>query len=318
MTQRAAEKVARYFTRVPRIGVILGSGMGSLADHFEVEAAINYADLPGFLSSTAAGHRGRLLCAVYRSAELEVPVLLFQGRSHIYEGVAKEVILRPVALLKELGGRVLIQTNASGALKSDHQVGDVVLTDRHLGLLGSRLKEQALMREKPLAILLRRYYELTEKKGWQEEPLQKKEHSQEGRVYSERLIDFLWKHAKEGEEPWSALVRNKLHRGTYIGVDGPNYETPAEAKMYAMVGDCIGMSTVFEAEEAYRLGLETIALSVITNKVHLFDQTEIESDHVLEVAKATAPVVGELLSTLIVFLANAKSQEKRDNQNGIV
>lgn len=214
----------------PRCGIILGSGLGSVGEAIELEQAIDYGDVPHFLKSTAVGHRGRLLCGQLGS----VPVVAMQGRFHCYEGYSAEQATFPVRVMNALGIELLIVSNAAGGLNPNFACGDIMVIDDHINLLNRN----------PLI-------------GVNDDKLGPR-FPDMGAPYDRRL----------GDRTLAIARRNDFacHRGVYIAMLGPTYETRAEIRMSRYIGgDAVGMSTVPEAIVAAHVGLRVLGLSTITN-----------------------------------------------------
>ena len=215
---------------VPEVGIVLGSGLGGLADELEDPVAIPFAELPGWPAATAPGHAGRLLLGILGGR----PVALLQGRFHLYEGNAPGLVIEPVLLFGRLGASIVLLTNAAGGLDPAFGPGTLMVISDHINLTGLN----------PLI-------------------------GPNADSIGERFTDLT--------EAWSARLRERLHRaagvegveleeGVYVGLTGPNYETPAEVRMYAaMGGHAIGMSTVMECIAARWAGLEVAGVSLVTN-----------------------------------------------------
>src|SRR6476619_172381 len=214
----------------PRCGIILGSGLGSVGEAIELEAAIDYGDVPHFLKSTAVGHRGRLVCGKLSG----VPVVAMQGRVHCYEGYSAERATFPVRGMIALGVELLIVSNAAGGLNPNFACGDIMVIDDHINLLNRN----------PLI-------------GVNDDQLGPR-FPDMGAPYDRRLGDYAL-----------AIARREdfvCHRGVYAAMLGPTYETRAEIRMLRYFdADAVGMSTVPEAIVAIHAGLPILGLSTITN-----------------------------------------------------
>jgi purine-nucleoside phosphorylase len=214
----------------PRCGIILGSGLGSVGEAIALDEGIDYGDVPHFLKSTAVGHRGRLLCGRLAG----VPVVAMQGRFHCYEGYSAERATFPVRVMKALGIELLIVSNAAGGLNPLYAAGDVMVIDDHINLLNRN----------PLI-------------GVNDDSLGPRFPDMSA-PYDRRL----------GERALAVARRHDFvcHRGVYIAMLGPTYETRAEIRMLRYIGgDAVGMSTVPEAIVAAHAGLRVLGLSTITN-----------------------------------------------------
>jgi purine-nucleoside phosphorylase len=215
---------------MPKAGIILGSGLGAVADEIETEAAIDYGEIPNFLRSTAVGHKGRLLCGRLAG----VPVIAMQGRFHCYEGYSAERATFPVRVIKALGIELLVVSNAAGGLNPNYATGDVMVIDDHINLLNRN----------PLV-------------GVNDDNL------------GPRFPDMSSPYDRRLSDQALAIARRAdfaCHRGVYIAMLGPTYETRAEIRMLRYLGgDAVGMSTVPEAIVAAHAGLRVLGLSTITN-----------------------------------------------------
>lgn len=215
---------------VPEIGIVLGSGLGDFAALVEKEAEVPYASLPGFPVSTVAGHAGKLIFGFVRS----VPVVVMQGRVHYYEGYSMEQVVAPIRLMGMLGARKLLLTNAAGGVNLDFTPGDLMLITDHI----SAFVPSPLRGENPEE-LGPRFPDMS-------------------RVYDEAM-------GRAVLEAGQALGL-RIQKGIYLQWQGPNYETPAEIRMFRTLGaDAVGMSTVCEAIAARHMGLRVCAVSCITN-----------------------------------------------------
>jgi purine-nucleoside phosphorylase len=225
----AAAAVRQRWSGAPSVGIILGSGLGAVGERIELEAAIDYDAIPHFLRTSAVGHRGRLLCGKLAGATL----VAMQGRFHLYEGHSADRIAFPIRLLKRLGVETLIVSNAAGGLNPTYAAGDVMAIDDHINL----------MDRNPLI-------------GPNDDDLGPRFPDMSA-PYDRALGDRALAIARAGDFA--------CHRGTYIGMLGPNYETRAEIRMLRDWGDAVGMSTVPEVIAAVHCGLKVLGLSTITN-----------------------------------------------------
>ena len=215
---------------LPEIGIVLGSGLGDFAQQVEKSAEISYDSLPGFPVSTVAGHAGKLIFGYVRS----VPVVVMQGRVHYYEGYSMEQVVAPIRLMGMLGAKKLLLTNAAGGVNTDFTPGDLMVITDHI----SAFVPSPLRGENPEE-LGPRFPDMS-------------------RVYDEAMGRAV---LTAGEK-----LGQSLQQGVYLQWQGPNYETPAEIRMFRTLGaDAVGMSTVCEAIAARHMGLRVCAISCITN-----------------------------------------------------
>jgi len=211
------------------MGIVLGSGLGAIASAIEVDTAIDYDEVPYFLKSTAVGHQGRLLCGTL----VGVPVVAMQGRIHCYEGHSAERVVFPTRVMIRLGIELLVVSNAAGGLNPTYATGDVMVIDDHVNLLNRN----------PLV-------------GDNDDRL------------GPRFPDMSSPYDRRISDQALTVARKQgfvSHRGTYIAVLGPNYETQAEIRMLRRWGDAVGMSTVPEVIVAAHAGVQVLGLSTITN-----------------------------------------------------
>lgn len=222
----AADFIREHWPHSARAGLILGSGLGGLANQIECEASLPYASISHFPQSTAIGHAGRLVCGRLAG----VRVVAMEGRCHFYEGYSCDDVTFPVRVMHELGAPLLIVSNASGGVNPQLRSGDIVIMAEHISWMGRRLFA-----------------------GWLGA------HNIATRAfYDEQLIERALEIARR--ENFSA------RRGVYVAVLGPNYETRTEYRCFRRIGgDVVGMSTVPEVLAAAQCGMRVLGLSVVTN-----------------------------------------------------
>ncbi len=224
---RAVREVTDF---TPEIGIVLGSGLGDFARLVDKKAEVSYASLPGFPVSTVAGHAGKLIFGYVRA----VPVVVMQGRVHYYEGYSMDQVVAPIRLMGLLGAKKLLLTNAAGGVNLGFTPGDLMLITDHI----SAFVPSPLRGENPEE-LGPRFPDMS-------------------RVYDEEMVRAV---LEAGEK-----LGESLQQGVYLQWQGPNYETPAEIRMFRTLGaDAVGMSTVCEAIAARHMGLRVCAISCITN-----------------------------------------------------
>ena len=251
----ALEGVVRARTSLrPILGIVLGSGLGGLADALEDMTAIPFADLPGWPAASAPGHKGQLLLG-----ELEgVPVVCLQGRLHIYEGNSERLVVEPVLLMGRLGASAILLSNAAGGVKVSYPPGTLMLIADHLNLTG----RNPLIGPNDEAIGPR-FPDLVD-------------------AWSPRLNGLMRRAAAD--------EGIGLEEGVYAGLLGPTYETPAEVRMLRTLGaDAVGMSTVLEAIAARWAGLEIVGLSLVTNPAAGVTGDPLSHEEVLEAAAEAGP-----------------------------
>lgn len=215
---------------IPEIGIILGSGLGRLADQVEDKTVIPYEDIPHFPQATVAGHSGRLVIGTLAARK----VMVMQGRFHYYEGYEMSVMTFPVRLMQLLGINGLIVTNAAGGINMEYNPGDLVIIKDHLNLMGNNPLRGANLSE-----LGPRFPDLSE------------------------AYDRAWREKALNLMPEFGL---KPLEGVYAAVSGPSYETPAEIRYLRLIGaDLVGMSTVPEVITANHGGMKVLGISCVTN-----------------------------------------------------
>jgi purine-nucleoside phosphorylase len=216
----------------PRCAIILGTGLGELADEIETAAAISYKDIPFFPRSTALAHKGLLRLGMLSG----VPVVAMQGRCHFYEGYPYEQLMLPTRVMHALGAKTLIVTNAAGGVNPHFTQGDVMAMEDHVNLQFARDLAQ------PLGLTINEAGRIVQRKD----------------LYDRQLLEWAAEVARQNNFP--------LQRGVYVAVTGPNYETRAEYRLFRRIGgDAVGMSTVPEVLAAVSCGMRVLGLSTITN-----------------------------------------------------
>ncbi|MBV9417398.1 MAG: purine-nucleoside phosphorylase [Solirubrobacterales bacterium] len=252
----------------PRVGVVLGSGLGAVADAVEDAEVVGYEELPGFPRPSIEGHAGR---AVLGSVS-GVPVAVFQGRAHLYEGGDPDALRVPVRALRAAGASVLVLTNAAGSLRTEFGPGSLMAITDHINMQGANL----LMGPNDDAIGPR-FPSLRD-------------------AYDPGLLGSLRASA--------ASVGVALAEGVYLAVSGPSFETPAEIRAYRVLGaDAVGMSTVQETIIARHCGLRVAAVSVITNLAEGMSEEPLSHAQTLRAAEAGA---GDLARLLLDFIPRCR------------
>lgn len=268
MLDEAVRAIRATTALEPRVGVVLGSGLGGLADALEDATEIPYGRIPGWPSSTAVGHAG-----VFVVGSLDdVPVAVMRGRAHLYEGIGAERVVFGVRVLGRLGIRTLVVTNAAGGVNEAFRPGQLVLVSDHVNLQGAS----------PLV-------------GPNDESLGPRFPDMSD-AYDPTL------RAKAHEA--AAKLGIELGEGVYAGWLGPQFETPAEIRfLRAIGGDLVGMSTVQEVIAARHLGIRCLGISVVTNMAAGVRPERIDHDAVLEVGAQAAGALTSLLRELVPTLS---------------
>lgn len=265
----AAEYVAaKLGGRKPAVGIVLGSGLGKLADSIASPITIPYKDVPGFPLSTAVGHKGNFIAGELGGKF----VIAMQGRFHYYEGYPMELVTLPIRVMKVLGISYLFVSNAAGGVNFDFSVGDLMIIRDHINLLPNPLVGKNMDEFGP------RFPDMT-------------------RPYDPKLI------AKA--EEIAAGLGIEVKKGVYIAGTGPSYETPSEYKYFRMIGaDAVGMSTIPEVIVARHSGIPVFGMSVITNEAHddYADDYVNDGDDVVAAANAAADRMCGIFTALVAGL----------------
>ncbi len=251
--------------RQPEVGIVLGSGLGRLADVIEDPIVVPYRELPGFPVSTAVGHKGNFIVGRLSGKT----VIAMQGRIHFYEGYGMDKVVLPIRVMIGVGIRTLFVSNAAGGTNLDYHVGDLMIIKDHINLLPNPLIGPNFDDFGP------RFPDMT-------------------RPYDPSLIKLAMNIAKKE----GILV----HRGVYVGGTGPSYETPAEYKYFRLIGgDAVGMSTIPEVIVARHAGVPVFGMSVITNEAHddYADDFENDGDDVVVAANAAADKMTTIITKMI-------------------
>ena len=249
----------------PEIGIVLGSGLGELADEY-CDIAVSYNEIPNFIKSTVKGHKGRLVFAEINGKK----VVMMQGRNHFYEGHSMAEITFPIKIMKALGVKTLILTNAAGAVNESFKPSDLMLITDHINMMGTN----------PLIgtnddTLGERFPDMTE-------------------IYKKNLIDLAEKCARK--------LGIDVQKGVYLANTGPSYETPAEIRMARLLGaDAIGMSTVPEAIVANYCKMNVLGISCISNAASSTDGAQLSHEEVIE----TTNLAKSGFKKLVVEIINA-------------
>lgn len=259
-----ASFIKNRFNAKTEIGIITGTGLGGLVNEMDIVDYIPYDEIPGFPDSTVDGHAGRLIYGRLGSKE----VIAMQGRFHYYEGYSMKDVTFPVRVLGFLGINYLLVSNASGGLNPDWHVGDIVIINDHINF-------------------------------FPEHPLYGKNYEELGprfpdmsRVYDERLRNKARLIAFEYNIP--------IKEGVYLGLQGPTFETPAEYRMFRIMGaDIIGMSTIPEVIVARHMGIRVFGISIITDSGVPGEIVEISHEEVQKVAMKAEPKMTMIMKRLI-------------------
>lgn len=273
--QKIREAVASIQARtsiVPEVGLILGSGLGSIAEQLSEAVVIPYQEIPHFHGTSIEGHAGRMMIGKFRG----VPTVILQGRFHRYEGYPMEDVVFPTRTICGLGIQTLVLTNAAGGINTRFRPGDLMIIQDHINLMG----DNPLLGPH-LAQLGPRFPDLTE-------------------AYSKACVETLQASAAELEIP--------IHTGVYVGLLGPTYETPAEIRMLRTLGgDAVGMSTVPESIAANHLGVRVAGVSCITNLAAGLSPQKLSHQEVMDNSKLGVEKMTRLFEHAIPRLVHRAS-----------
>lgn len=251
----------------PRVGIVLGSGLGNFKDEIEIAAEVDYVQIPHFPVSTVEGHHGKLIFGKLNGEQ----VVAMAGRFHFYEGYSADEVVYPIRVMKFLGIEALLLTNAAGGVKKGMKVGDLMIIHDHISLgianplIGKNIPD-----------LGKRFPDMSE-------PYKK---------------DFI-----EKAKNIATALSLPITEGVYFGVTGPTFETRSEYKMISILGgDAVGMSTVQEVIAANHMGLPVFAVSVITDLGIREEENIITHDEVLQAAKEAEPKLSALIREMVVVV----------------
>ena len=265
--QEAADFILSEIDGKPETAIVLGSGLGALADKIEDATKIPYSKIPHFMNSTAAGHKGNLIFGTLGGRR----VLAMQGRFHYYEGYTMQQVTFPIRVMKLLGIRNLLVSNAAGGINNTFKVGDLMIIRDHINMLPNPLIGK---NDEAFGV---RFPDMT-------------------RAYDRDFIGYM--------EEIAAAHNIPLKKGIYVGLTGPSYETPAEYAFLGRVGgDAVGMSTVPEVIVARHADIRVFGMSVITNEgYHFADDFVNDGDDVVKAANQAADKMTLLFSELLAKL----------------
>jgi purine-nucleoside phosphorylase len=287
MAAEAADFIKSRYAKSITTAIVLGSGLGAFADEVTDAVAIPYEEIPHFARSTVEGHAGRLVLGEIAGEHVAVQ----QGRFHFYEGYSMEQVTLPMRVFGLLGIRTVVLTNAAGSLSTEMTPGSLMLISDHINCIGTNpLRGANDTRFGP------RFPDMTV-------------------VYDHELqdvvVDAAAAIAKERfENGKDERVVDFLHRGVYCGLSGPTYETPAEIRMYRLLGaDALGMSTVPEAIVARHQQMRVVGISCITNFGAGMTDEAIDHDHVMQTGEGVAEIFRELLKRVIERIDESQDSE---------
>jgi purine-nucleoside phosphorylase len=251
----------------PRVGMVLGSGLGTLADLVEDADIIPAADIPFWPESTVLGHEGRLVIGGLGGQT----VMILQGRTHYYEGYSTGQITLPIRVMQRIGAEIVVLTNAAGAVNPDYEPGDLMILSDHISMM--MMAGPNPLRGPNIDELGERFPDMSQ-------------------IYDLELRNKAKELAKENGID--------VHEGVYVGLAGPSFEGPADLRFLRLIGsDAVGMSTVPEAIVARHGGLRVLGISGISNKANLDGSTVTTHEEVLEAGKILVPKLTTILMGLL-------------------
>jgi purine-nucleoside phosphorylase len=254
----------------PKVGLVLGSGLGGLADEVKKPVILDYKDIPNWPLSTIHGHMGRLVIGEL----FGVPAMVMQGRTHYYEGYPMDQITLPIRVMQRMGLETIILTNAAGAINPDYIPGDVMILTDHIALIG--MAGLNPLRGPNLDEIGPRFPDMSQ-------------------PYDREWIARVMEIAK--------LKKIKLHEGVYVCLSGPSFESPADLRFLRLIGaDAVGMSTVPETIVARHGKTRVLAFSGISNKANLDGNTETTHEEVLAAGKMIVPKLTALIEGFLKTL----------------
>lgn len=266
---KAVERIRSATKLAPRIGLVLGSGLGGLADELTEREVIPYAEIPGWPKSTVEGHHGNLVIGHLDGQA----VVVQQGRAHFYEGYSAQEVTFPIRVMHLLGVKTVILTNAAGGLNKSYRTGDLMLLNDHINFMGMAGNNPLIGPNDPTLGL--------------------------------RFVGMVQTYDRELRRLASEVAGKAniiLHEGVYVCLSGPNFETPAEIRMLrAIGGDAVGMSTVHEVLVARHMGMRVMACSGITNECFDSIDVDMETNHeeVLDAGKVLVPKLTTILKGVV-------------------
>jgi purine-nucleoside phosphorylase len=264
----------------PRVGIVLGSGLGAAADAVADAVVVPYGEIPHFPQSTVEGHSGRMVAGTLGNAE----VVIMQGRVHFYEGYSPREVTFPMRVLGALGVRAVVLTNAAGGIQAGYKMGQLVLLADHINMMGWNPLTGA--NEPRFAFRPgagQRFFDMTE-------------------AYSKALRALAQEAARE--EGFAGVQGLALAEGVYLATPGPSFETPAEIRAFRTLGaTLVGMSTVPETIVARHMGVEVLGISCVTNLAAGLGSTPLSHEEVFETGRQVEKRLAGLLARLAPKIA---------------
>ncbi len=264
MIEKAVEFIKSIINDTYEIGIILGSGLGTLGEKIKNPQFVDYKDIPDFPVSTAPGHVGRFVFGTLNGKK----VMCMQGRIHLYEGYPVENVVMPIRVMKMMGVKKLIVTNAAGGINESFNVGDIMVISDHINFTG----KNCLIGKNDDRFGVR-FPDMTY-------------------GYSPELSEIAFSCAEK--------LGMKLRQGVYIGCTGPSYETPAEIRAFRVLGaDTVGMSTVQEVIAANHCGIDVLGFSLVSNKAAGLSGERLTEEEVLTIGRQKSEEMQKLITEIV-------------------
>ncbi|MBR2455341.1 MAG: purine-nucleoside phosphorylase [Clostridia bacterium] len=264
MIEKAVEFIKTKITETYEIGIILGSGLGTLVEKIDNPKYVDYADIPNFPVSTAPGHVGRFVFGTLNGKK----VMCMQGRIHLYEGYEVQNVVMPIRVMKMMGVKKLIVTNAAGGINESFDVGDIMVITDHINFTG----KNCLI-------------------------------GKNDDEFGCRFPDMSFAYAPSLREiafNCAEKLGMKLQQGVYVGCTGPSYETPAEIRAFRIMGaDTVGMSTVQEVIAANHCGIDVLGFSLVSNKAAGLSGERLTEEEVLTIGRQKSEEMQKLITEIV-------------------
>lgn len=278
LAESAAQTILERTTLRPRVGLVLGSGLGAFADSLAHASRIPYADIPEFPRSTATGHAGRL--AIGKAGE--IPVAAMQGRVHLYEGYSPQQVAFPIRVFERMGIRAVILTNAAGGITLEYRQGALVLIRDHINLQGTN-------------------------------PLVGSNEDRFGLRFPDMTHVYTKRYREIAQQEAAKKLGMTLQEGVYAAMLGPSYETPAEINFLRVIGaDLVGMSTVNEVIVARQMGMKVLAISCVTNMAAGILDQPLTHEEVMQTGERVRGSFEALLRTVLPRI----DEDLQNDRNG--
>src|SRR5580700_2554530 len=280
VAEAAALLMNRLGSLEPRVGIVLGSGLGAAADSVLDAAVVPYGEIPHFPQSTVEGHSGRMVAGLLG----ETPVMILQGRVHYYEGYTPAQVTFPMRVLGALGIRAVVLTNAAGGIQAGYSIGQLIALSDHINFMGwNPLTGPNEPRFACIPGAGLRFFDMTE-------------------AYSKRLRTL----AAEA----AAAEGIELSEGVYLATPGPSFETPAEIRAFQTLGaTLVGMSTVPETIVARHMGIEVLGISCVTNKAAGMNAQPLSHEEVFETGRLVERRLSGVVERLVVWMSTMLEAE---------